>query len=146
MRAATPTCRPGPENQCRCRASRRWVWIAAGLGVLLPGLLMVYLPAMRRPPVLLVLGLALAATACFYPEPALIAGPFALVGGLALATARTVQWGLERRREGVVRGASRSSTAPRSTPRGQPAPEGSRDTTATAAGNLPLSGVGSHSG
>jgi hypothetical protein len=89
-------------------ASRSLILLAASGATLLVGLLLIYYPALRRPSLLFVGGLALLAIGLLVPAPALLAAQAASLGLLLAACARVLEWMVLRRRfrRSTIRGQS----------------------------------------
>ena len=68
-------------------APRSWIVAAASGALLLVGLLLLYVPAIRRPGVLLVAAVGLAATAAIYPHTAMVLAQAAALGLLLAVVA-----------------------------------------------------------
>src|SRR5690606_513480 len=68
-------------------APRSWIVAAASGALLLVGLLLLYVPAIRRPGVLLTAAVGLAATAMLYPHTAVVLAQAAALGLLLAVVA-----------------------------------------------------------
>ena len=110
----------GSAQQVRTASRSALVLIGSGL-VLLAGLALIYLPALRHPALLFAASLALLAGAMIYPEVTLLWLQAAAAGALLTAVAGLLERNVSRRRrrETFVRGGS-SSIVNRNSTRTQP--------------------------
>ncbi|MEQ8787709.1 MAG: hypothetical protein RIC55_15505 [Pirellulaceae bacterium] len=116
-------------------ASRRAMLPLASALVLIGGLLLIYFPVLRHPAVLLIAGVAVAALALLYPEPAIQFAQAAVVGLAVLLAARLLNWAIVRQRDqrAVIRGTSLMGRDPNTTETRLPVEADSQMSTATAA-------------
>ncbi len=88
----------GPVSQCQlATASRAMIVLVASGGVLLLGLFAIYVPAARRPPVLLAAVVCLLGVGLLYPEPALLAAQASVIGVVLSIVAAVLDRSLARR-------------------------------------------------
>jgi len=97
-------------------AQRHWLVLPASLAALICGMLLIYVPLLRRPLTLLALAVALGAVGVTYPEPVMILAQAAALGVALVVVAMWLEWFIVRRRlaPAVVRGAT-GGGEPRST-------------------------------
>ena len=112
------------DGPLEVRTASRSMLVLIGSGiVLLAGLLLIYVPALRHPALLLAAGLAVLAGALTYPEVTLLWLQAAAVGALLTLVAGILERNVSRRRrrEVLIRGGS-SSIVNRSSTRALPRP------------------------
>lgn len=129
----------GGVQHVRTASRSLLVLIGSGL-VLLAGLTLIYLPALRHPALLFALSLAALAGAMIYPQVTLLWLQAAAAGALLTAVAGVLERRVarRRRRETYVRGSS-SSIVSRSSTRTHPRHSAAPASTATAAVAVELS-------
>ena len=131
----------GPVRMFTVTTVRRssLVMVVSGL-ILLVGLVLIYIPAVRHPSLLFVVGVVLTASAVSWPEIVLLVVQAALLGGGLVGLARLLQWTLFWRlrdgprllgRAGMVEGASDPGVVSLET--------GSRGSTASVSASLEMS-------
>lgn len=116
--------------------SRRTMLLLASAAAMGLGLLLIFLPVLRHPAILLPAGLAVAAVALLYPEPAIQVAQAAVVGLAVVIVARLLNWLLVRGRNqrAVIRGTSLMGREPSASDARLPQGEAdSQMSTATAA-------------
>jgi len=115
-------------------ANRSWIVFGASGAVLTWGLLLIYVPAMRRAGPLLVVVVVLAAAVALWPAPALLAAQAASLGLALVVVAGLLRWSLARQRRGLRRVYISDSALEKGSTQTQfvvsaPAPENSATTT-----------------
>jgi hypothetical protein len=118
------------------RVGARWeIVLLASIAALASGLLVMYVPAVRRPRALFVVGLVIAALALWIPEAAILFAQAATLGfAILIVSAILRRWVTRRRRRGIVIVGGRSSIVERSSARTKlAAPELAITATAPAA-------------
>jgi hypothetical protein len=106
------------EGPVRLRLASRSALVLIGSGLLLVGgLLLIYVPALRRPSLLFVAAVCAMTAALIYPEATLLWLQAALVGGALACLAALLERNVarRRRREALIRGSSSSIVARSST-------------------------------
>jgi hypothetical protein len=78
-------------------AARSVLVIAMSAAALLIGLLLMYVPMLRHPVILIVLGIGLFASAATFPEAAILAAQAAVLGIVLLFVSRILQWTMPAR-------------------------------------------------
>jgi hypothetical protein len=130
----------GNPAKFAARVAARWeIVLLASIAVLAAGLLVMYVPAIRRPTALLVLGVVIAALGLWIPEAAILFAQAATLGlAILIVSAVLRRWVARRRRRGIVIVSGRSSIVERSSARTKvAAPE--LAVTATAPAAMPAS-------
>lgn len=106
------------EGPVRLRVASRSTLVLIGSGlILLSGLLLIYVPALRRPSLLFIAAVCVLTAALIYPEATLLWLQAALVGGALACLAALLERNVSRRRrrEALIRGSSSSIVARSST-------------------------------
>ena len=106
------------EGPVQLRLASRSALVLIGSGLLLVGgLLLIYVPALRRPSLLFVAAVCVMTAALIYPEATLLWLQAALVGGVLACLAALLERNVarRRRREALIRGSSSSIVARSST-------------------------------
>jgi hypothetical protein len=101
------------------RLAPRWeIVMLASVAVLAAGLLVMYVPAIRRPKALFVVGVAIAGLGLWIPDAALLFAQAATLGGAILIVSAVLRrWIRRRRRRGLVIVSGRSAIVERSSAR-----------------------------
>jgi len=126
----------GNPEKFVARVAARWeIVLLASVAVLAAGLFVMYVPAIRRPTALFVVGVAIAALGLWIPDVALLFAQAATLGvAILIVSAVSRRWVTHRRRRGIVIVSGRSSTVERSSARTKvAAPELAATATAPAA-------------
>jgi hypothetical protein len=93
----------GSVEECEVRtAGRPWIVLAASGAALVAGLLLIYVPAVRRPGTLLAAAMGLLCVGILYPEPTLLLSQAASLGAVLTLLAGILQRGVARRRRGTA--------------------------------------------
>jgi hypothetical protein len=109
----------GSPAKFAARISARWeIVLVASATVLAIGLLLIYVPGVRRPSAVFVIGVVLAALGVWIPEAAILFAQAATLGfALVILTAVLQRWVTRRRQASVVVAGGRSSIVERSSAR-----------------------------
>jgi len=92
----------GNVRHCHLRTgSRTWIVLAASSIVLMVGMLLIYVPAIRHPILLLSGSISLLAFGAVYPEPTLLLAQAGALGFILLLVAGLLQYGMRLRRTNV---------------------------------------------
>jgi len=126
----------GNPEKLVARVAARWeIVLLASVAVLAAGLLVMYVPAIRRPTALFVVGVVIAALGLWIPEAAILFAQAATLGfAILIVSAVLRRWVKHRRRRGIVIVSGRNSIVERSSARTKvAAPELAVTATAPAA-------------
>jgi hypothetical protein len=101
------------------RVAARWeIVLLASVAVLAAGLLMMYVPAIRRPTAMFIVGVVIAALGLWIPEAAILFAQAATLGfAILMVSAVLRRWVRRRRHRGIVIVSGRSSIVERSSAR-----------------------------
>jgi len=133
----------GAPDQIRLLTAGRGIILLVVSGAaLVAGLLLIYVPAVRKPAVLLIASIALLAWGVWCSGPALLAGQVAGLGLVLVLLARLLEWAVVGRRQGrpVIHGTSNAAIERASSTMKFQGAEGSSQTitsTATAGRHVP---------